>query len=186
MTTSAFLVLVKSKEQQFWVSNEGYKNSPRSFYQVDETVANSKHINLGSLLFVRLDANIIGVGQVHAAENIRTSKSYIICPKCRKKSLETRKDGFACVRCKEFFSSNDVIRAVTEVTATRFHYQNSWCESKSRLTARWAERYLATKDTQSSIRRVNELLVSAFFDDLTSGATPEPPRQWLFGAEEAF
>lgn len=171
MSKDAFIIMVRSANERRWASNEGYEDQPTRFYEFDSTVKNGSNLTLGTRVFVKEDSTVIGSGVISAIDTRTTEKVTLACPKCLKASLGKTKDGFTCTTCKEHFDEDKVIRKAKTVVATRVWYKNTWAFAGNPMSRLEAEKYLATKDLQSAIRRVRKESVSDFLTALGCSQT---------------
>ncbi len=178
--STAFLVLSKSPELIRWSANDGYSDEVSSFYAFDDSVKNSRHLQLVTRIFLRLDDLVVGTGLVTGLDTRAARKRLMKCPKCRRTALTGTRHGFTCNFCKEHHDERDMVIEEVETVATRAWYKNTWQPAQNPLHKLQAEFYLATKDKQSSIRRVEQSKVEALIEALRCDSSGVNPSKFNF------
>lgn len=151
---TAFLVLSKTKGNSTWAGNDGYHDSAGKFYSFDSKVANGRNLLPGTIIVVRVDDFVAGVGVIHTLDAISDVKTLRKCPICLLQTLEARKSGYKCTRCGDTFTESALLSEQVPVTSYRAHYSGSWSSSKSLIPAQEVETLMESNDRQSAIRKV--------------------------------
>ena len=166
MEIDSYLVLHKSDASRKWASNDGYKDQPTRFYEFDSTVKNGSKLVLGTRIFLREDDFLIGTGIITGIDTSTGLKNRHLCPKCSKATLGKTNAGFTCTTCKEHFNVNEITTENLRVLKTRVWYKNTWQFATDPLHRMFVEDFMATKDLQSAIRRVDSGLVLSLMEKI--------------------
>ena len=164
---NAVVVMENSAGYRKWGGNRGYQDSPGKDYAFDSTVHLAGEIQIGTLLVISRDQVIDEVGLVHSMRAICGVKETLHCPNCERQSLEKRVSGdFYCTRCKEGFTSAEVIVRAKPVTKYVATYGGTNVSVSRRPDSSSILPFMENRDVQSSIRCVKTVALKDLADFL--------------------
>jgi len=157
---------MKSDEKRSWSANRGYDDAAGIYYSYDSNVPNSKRVEEGDVVVVRVDDWVAGWGIIEHIEVTPNSiKEVRRCPNCRKTSHRSRVRPFPsniCDACGQVFLDEETVTTFDSVTNFRAFYANTWIEAARPIDFRELARIQKSQGTFNAIRPINVELLSDF------------------------
>jgi hypothetical protein len=173
-TQRAWLCIAAGEDLQYG-GNDGYPDEVGIDYHWDETVPNSKRVNVGDAIVLWDKSQLLGISIIESIETFRADKLIRRCAVCNGSRIKPRKLETPKYRCNDCRMPVEVNSSTYEVTAFKADYAAGWTDLHGRLTGEQLRLLCHAPRSQHSIRSLD---LERFEREIGATSTgPQPP--WL-------